>query len=101
MDISLGLLLLVGFLSVISALIGALMALVGVWVWYTLRLVSRLEKRGASLYAGDTEDERARALRAADEMSTGIEFMRQALRRISPEMAREFTRDEPEKGKGK
>ena len=38
-----------------------------------------------------------RGFEAQIQMATGIEFMRQALRSISPEMAKEFTRDEVKK----
>lgn len=100
MAITFNLVLLACVLSLASALGGAVLALLGVWVWYTVRLVARIERRG-QLYLSDFDNQRARQMNAAADMATGIDFMRQALRSLSPEMAQEFTRVEPEKGKKK
>lgn len=82
-------------------LVGAGLTLLGVWVWYTMRLVSRIERRG-DLYLSDWDNEQARKLRLAADMATGITYMRQALKALDPERAREFTsvEDLPQKGKG-
>jgi hypothetical protein len=100
MVINLNLLLLVVVLSACSALSGAVLALLGVWVWYTVGLVNRIRSRG-DLYLADFDHQRSRQLNAAMDMATGLTFMRQALHSVSPEMALEFTREEPKKGKKK
>jgi hypothetical protein len=98
MVINLNLLLLVIVLSLCSALGGAVLALLGIWVWYTVRLVDRIKSRG-DLYLSDFDNERARQLNVAADVATGLDYMRQALRSLSPEMAQEFTREEPRKAK--
>jgi hypothetical protein len=87
----------------VGTVIGAGLALLGAWIWYTLRLVNRIERRG-ELYLSDWDSEQARKLKLAHDLATGLEFHRQALRMLDPIMAREFTREEPEapnKQKGK
>lgn len=87
----------------VGAVVGAGLALLGVWVWYTLRLVGRIERRG-ELYLSDWDNEQARKLKLAFDLSSSMEFQRQALRMLDPVRAREFTRDEPavsNKQKGK
>lgn len=100
MDISVNLLLLAVVLCGASALTGAGLALLGVFLVYVLRLLRRVESRGA-LYLADADNERARQLRAAFDMATGITFMRQALAALSPELAQEFIREEPKTRKEK
>lgn len=100
MVINFNLLLLVVVLSICSAVGGAVLALMGVWILYTVRLVDRINRRG-SLYMADFDNERARQLNAATDVATGLDYMRQALRSLSPEMALEFTREELKKGKKK
>lgn len=100
MDITFNLLVLGVALFFSAALNGAVLILLGVWVWYTTRLVDRINLRG-SLYLGDFDNEQARKMNAAADVATGMEYMRQALRKFSPEMAQEFTREEPKKGKKK
>lgn len=99
-----GLIALVAVVLVAGALVGAALALLGMWVWYTVRLVSRIERRG-ELYLSDWDNAQAANLKLAYELSTSMEFHRKALRMLDPEMAKEFTRDVPpeksKKGKGK
>lgn len=44
------------------------------------------------LYREALEDQRARQLRAADDVSTGVEFMLQAIRTLAPEMLKKGKR---------
>lgn len=94
MVISLGTLLLLAAVAVVSGLTGVALALLGAWLWYTARLVSRIERRG-ELYLSDWDNEQGRKLRVAADVATAMEFMRQTLRTLSPEMAREFTPPAP------
>lgn len=78
-----------------SALAGALIALAGVWLIWATRILHRLGQQGER-YLSTADNETARQLRAAHDVATGMTFMRQALRAISPQMAAEFTPPDPE-----
>lgn len=76
-----------------------MLGVLGFVLWDALDRLRRIEERG-QLYKSDMDNEQARKINAAVDVATGMEFMRQALRKMSPEMAREFYAPEPEK-KGK
>lgn len=57
---------------------------------YLIHKLQRIERAVGTLYGNSLEDQRARELKAAYDMATGITYMRQALAALSPEQAREF-----------
>lgn len=89
MAISVSTLLLLGLVALLSALSGAALVGLGAWIIYTVRLVERIKRRG-DLYLSDWDNERARQLRHAHELSTALTHLRQALKHMSAEMASEF-----------
>lgn len=102
MVISFSTLVLLGVVSIASAVVGGFLALLGIWVWYTVRLVERMDKRG-SQYMADVDNEQAQKIRVARDAATGLLYIRQALHDLSPQAAAEFYQSvapEPKK-KGK
>lgn len=68
--------------------------MIGAFLWYALRLVGRIERRG-ELYLSDWDNEQARKIKMAYQLATGLEYQRDMLRMLDPVLAREFTREEP------
>ena len=84
--------------TLIAFTLGALLGASGMGLFvmgvYVIRKLQRFERAYGSLYGDRLEDQRAREIRAVLDMTTGITYMRQALKVLSPEQAEEFYKSE-------
>ena len=89
LSVSPALVLLFVLVAGLYALGGLALLIFGAWLWYTTRLVASMARKG-ELYLSNLDNQQARQIKLAYDMATGLTYVRQVLKQLDPEMAKEF-----------